>query len=130
MKDLVILILAGATLVLSLIFQPWCELGFGLDKNEITTRSMLEGPLNGLAEMTKPLTGVAESIKNQVQTKLAEQAKANGVTTPNPNWNKDVLAGNYAYVAVMALALVAAATAIILVGREEAEEKLVLPVKK
>ncbi len=38
--------------------------------------------------------------------------------------------GDYAYSLVMAIAMVAAAIGIAAVGREEAEEKLVLPVKK
>jgi hypothetical protein len=38
--------------------------------------------------------------------------------------------GDYAYSLVMGLAMVAAAIGIAAIGREEAEEKTVLPVKK
>ena len=43
---------------------------------------------------------------------------------------KATLVGDYSYALVMGGAMVAAALAIMLIGKEEAEEKLILPVKK
>ena len=130
MKGILVCILALACLGLSVVFQPWAELGFGgMDKSDITTAPMLSGPLHALCDAYSGLGGLGQSLRTQVVNKLDEEAKLNG-GTPDPAWNKPVKAGNYAYAYFMSFAMVAAAIAIILIGREDAEEKLVLPLGK
>jgi len=128
-KALIIGILAIATLVLSAVFMPWTELGFGLDKEEITDRSMLRGPLNAFAAKMEPMNGLANDLKTNVVNNLNEEVKING-GDPSPKWDKAVKAGNYAYVLFMAAAMTTAALAIMMIGVEDAEEKTILPVKK
>ncbi len=129
MKGIVIAILALATLGLSVIFQPWAEMGFGTDPSEIANDSLLAPPLHALANFYQQFSGQANHIQSEIKGKLDAQAKETD-RTPDPDWGKSVIAGDYTYVYVMAFAMFASATAIILIGREDAEEKTVLPVKK
>jgi hypothetical protein len=128
-KGIVIGILALACLVLSVVFQPWAEMGFGVDPNELATDSLLGPPLHSLANWYQQFNGIASSVQTQIKGKLDEEAKETGAT-PDPDWSKPVIAGNYTYGAVMAFAMFAAAVAIIVIGREDAEEKTVIPIKK
>jgi len=128
-KGIIICILALFTLGLSLVFQPWAELGFCLDPKDITTASLLGPPLHALADAYSGLKGLGLKMQAQTVDQLTEEAHENGVK-PDPEWRNPVLSGDYAYVYFMSFALVAAAIAIILIGREDAEEKTVLPVKK
>lgn len=131
MKGIVICILAAFTVVVSVIFQPWAELGFCLDPKDITTVSLLAGPLHWLSDQYSAfgLKDLGLKLQGQTVDDLTEEAKQNGVK-PDPDWKNPVLSGDYAYVYFMSFSLVAAAIAIILIGREDAEEKTVLPVKK
>lgn len=133
MKDVLVIILAVVCVGLSLVCQPWAEMGFGVDKNELPTaeNSLLAEPLHALANAyaSSPLKDFADNCQKHITGELNEEAHENGLK-PDPDWNKAVLSGDYAYVLVMGLAMTAAAIAIILIGREESEEKLVLPAKK
>ncbi|HEY9713606.1 MAG TPA: hypothetical protein V6C72_09045 [Chroococcales cyanobacterium] len=121
-KGLIILCVAVAVVGISLLLQPWSELGFGFDEKQVP-------------EWAKPI--VASSVFQQLKpygekardylvgkTKT-EQAEGEATT------NLDALnVGNYTYALVMAIAMVLAAFAIILIGREDSEEKTYVPVKK
>jgi len=109
MKFIVITILAAACLLVSLILMPWSELNFS--GNFPTWLAWAMDPL-GVASFFQSLPW-AGPLKEFL---TAQGAKANY--------------GDYAYALFMGLAMVAAAIAIVIVGREEAEEKTVLPVKK
>jgi hypothetical protein len=129
-KGIVIGVLAIACLVMSVIFQPWAEMGFGVDPNVIASDSLLGPPLHALANWyQQQFGGAAAQLQSQIKGKLDEQAQANGAK-PDPDWSKSVIAGDYTYITVMAFAMFASAVAIIVIGREDAEEKTVLPVKK
>ena len=81
MKGILVCILALACLGLSLVFQPWAELGFGgMDKNDITTAPMLSGPLHALCDAYSGLGGLGQTLRTQVVNKLDEEAKLNGGT--------------------------------------------------
>jgi hypothetical protein len=102
-------------------------MGFG---TEITNTSMLEDPLKGLAKAYDGLSNKGKELQGIFVDNLKETAKANGLDQVPSDMETPNIAGRYAYILFVAIALVAAAVAIILIGREDAEEKLVLPVKK
>jgi hypothetical protein len=128
-KGIVIGILAIACLVLSVVFQPWAEMGFGVDPNELANDSLLAAPIHSLANWYQQFSGQAATLQGEIKGKLDEEAKETGAT-PDPDWGKSAIAGNYTYVYVMAFAMFASAIAIIVIGREDAEEKTVIPIKK
>jgi hypothetical protein len=109
MKIIVITILAAACLLVSLILMPWSELNFSGNFPNWLAWAM--DPL-GVASFFQSIP-MGDPLKEFLS---AQGAKANF--------------GDYAYVMFMGLAMVAAAIAIVIVGREEAEEKTVLPLKK
>ena len=111
-KDILIILLAGLCLIVSLIMQPWAELGF---KGDFPAwLSWLTGPL-GLNHFFNEL-GSTQFAKD-IQEFLTKQGAQTNF-------------GDYAYSLFLFTALIVAAIAIILIGREEAEEKLLLPAKK
>jgi hypothetical protein len=128
-KGIIIGILAIACLVLSVVFQPWAEMGFGTDPNELATDSLLAQPVHALAGWYSQFDGMAKSLQSDIKGKLDQEAIQTGAK-PDPDWGKSVIAGNYTYVYVMAFAMFASAVAIIVIGREDAEEKTVIPIKK
>ncbi len=132
MKGIVIVILMVVVAGISLIFQPWSELGFCLDPNDITKASMLGPHLTSLANTYDSMgfKSLGEKLQSQTLTGLNEEAKENGLKQPDPDWKNPVVSGDYAYVYFMSFSLLLAAIAIMLIGREDAEEKLILPVKK
>jgi hypothetical protein len=109
LKFIVIPILAVAALLVSVILMPWSELNFTGDFPTWLAWAM--GPL-GVAAFFHSIPW-GDQLKDFL---LAQGAKTHF--------------GDYAYALFMGLAMVAAAIAIVIVGREEAEEKTVLPVKK
>jgi hypothetical protein len=131
-KGIVIVILMVVVAGISLIFQPWSELGFCLDPNDITKASMLGPHLKTLANTydAMGMKDLGQKLQDQTITGLNEEAKENGLKQPDPDWKNPVLSGDYAYVYFMSFSLLLAAIAIMLIGREDAEEKLILPVKK
>lgn len=111
-KDILIIVLAAITLIISLVMQPWAELG--LKGDFPAWLSWLAGPLK-LDKFFNEL-GNTEFAKSIQQFLSQQGAQANF--------------GDYAYSLFLFAALIVAAIAIILIGREEAEEKLLLPLKK
>jgi hypothetical protein len=109
MKFVGIAILAAACFIVSVIFMPWSELNFTGDFP--TWLAWVMGPL-GVASFFHSLPW-GDSLK--------EFLSAQGAKTHF---------GDYAYALFMGVAMAVAAIAIVLVGREEAEEKTVLPIKK
>jgi len=108
-KFIVIFILAAACLAVSIVLMPWAELNFTGDFP------------TWLAWAMDPL-GVASFFHSLPWgTPLTDFLTAQGA---KGNF------GDYAYALFMALAMVASAIAIVIVGKEDAEEKTVLPVKK
>ncbi len=116
MKNLVILVksvfvevVAILCLVAALILQPWSELNFNPDAMPVWLNAIVPG-LKGLMAPLAPLGDLASAA-----------LKANGATTN---------LGDYMYALVMFGIMTLIGIAYILVGREEAEEKTILPVKK
>ena len=111
-KDVLIIALAATCLIVSLLLQPWAELGFKGDFpawiSWLTGWIGLDKLFNALGD-----TGLAKSI----QEYLSQQGARTNL-------------GDYAYSLFLFVALIVASIAIILIGREESEEKLLLPVKK
>jgi hypothetical protein len=113
-------IVAIVVAALSLTLMPWAESGFGFDKAALPAWSQ---PIFENAPFTslKPLGDWAQNSLSGHVDKADESAK--GQINP-------IAAGNYTYAMVMGLAMILAALAIIFVGKDDAEEKLILPVKK
>jgi hypothetical protein len=111
-KDIVIILLALICIGVSIMMQPWAELGFS--GNFPAWLSCIAQP-TGVSEL---FTNLGKSnFAHDIQQYLSDQgAKANF--------------GDYAYVLFMFVAMIVAAIAIVLIGVEDAEEKTVLPVKK
>jgi hypothetical protein len=109
MKVISIVILAAACFLVSIIFMPWSELNF--TGNFPTWLAWATGPL-GVTAFFHSIPG-GDSLTDFLKTQGAQK-----------NF------GDYAYVLFMGLAMVASAIAIVIIGREDAEEKTVLPVKK
>jgi hypothetical protein len=111
-KDISIIVLAVLCVVVSLLMQPWAELGF--TGNFPAWLAWAAKPI-GLEHFFTEL-GNAPFAK-AIQEFLSKQgAQANF--------------GDYAYSLFLFAALMVAAVAIVLIGREDAEEKTLLPVKK
>jgi hypothetical protein len=109
MKDLLIFVLAAICFCVSIVLMPWSELGFTGDFPTWLAWAM--GPLGVTAFFQQLPWGP------HITQFLTEQgAKKNF--------------GDYAYVLFMCAAMCAAAIAIVLIGKEEAEEKTILPIKK
>jgi heme exporter protein D len=101
-------ILATSCLLISVVLLPWAELGFS---------GKFPDWLNWA--MTPHVTDFFYCIPGKEEfTKFLQNqgARANF--------------GDYAYSLFMCLAITIAAVAIVIVGREDAEEKTVLPIKK
>ncbi len=108
-KDLLIFILAILCFSISIVMLPWSELGF-----------------NGqfppwLAWALDPI-GIAKLFDSIPGGKAIVELLTHRGATDN--------FGAYAWALFMFAALIVAAIAIVLIGREDAEEKTVLPIKK
>jgi hypothetical protein len=110
-KDLLIIGLAGLCLLLSLFLLPWAELGFNG-----AFPPWLLGVMQWLGVVALFDWLGKEPFAIQIHEFLTKQGACNF--------------GDYAYSLFLFAALVAAAVAIILIGREDSEEKLLLPAKK
>lgn len=111
-KDIVIVMLALSCVAVSLIMQPWAELGF---------TGNFPAWLSGIAEHT----GLAEYFNQLGKSDFAHDIQA----YLSGQGAKSNL-GDYAYALFMFVALIVASIAIVLIGLEDAEEKTVLPIKK
>jgi hypothetical protein len=113
LKDILILILAAMTLIVSLIFLPWSELGFNGNfpgwlssiMQHLGVAGFVEAKFNGLAQHPQ----LMEAIRS-------DHAPDN--------------LNDYAYALFLFLAMTAAAIAIVLIGKEDNSEKTVLQAKK
>ena len=109
-KAVVILALAAGCLYFSLIFMPWAEMNFTGDFPPWCAWALT--PLHVSAYLDS-FTKFGLHLQNTL--------KSNGAAN---NF------GDYAYVLMMSVAMVLAAVAIIVIGRDDAEEKTLLPTKK
>lgn len=119
-KLVVVGVVAAIVVAISLMLMPWAESGFGFDKKALPEWSQ---PIFDNPPFTslKPLGEWAQQSLSGHVDKADENAK--GQINP-------IAAGNYTYAMVMGLAMILASLAIIFVGKDDAEEKLILPVKK
>jgi hypothetical protein len=105
-----VLVFAGVCIILALVL-PWAEIGLPATASAATFEF---GPWN---VSLGPLVDLCKSISSTAGGLL----KA-GQNDPNFNF--------YVYSCFLGLAMTAAAIGLHLVGREESEEKTILPVKK
>jgi hypothetical protein len=101
--------------LLASILMPWAELH--LPETAGQANMMMPDFLRPLVEILKPLGALLRPVRELVVKQLPESSDP-------------AIFSYYAYSLFLALALIAAALAINAIGREEAEEKTVLPVKK
>jgi hypothetical protein len=111
-KDIVIVVFALLCLTVSAVLQPWAELGFS---------GNFPAWLYGVAQQTGGVELFNELGNGTLAKNIQEYLTSQGAKTN---------LGDYAYALFMFVALIVAAVAIVLIGREDAEEKTVLPVKK
>ncbi len=119
-KLVVVAIIGAAVVGVSLLLMPWAESGFGFDKAALPEWSQ---PIFENAPFTslKPLGDWAQQRLSGKVDKDDESAK--GEINP-------IAAGNYTYAVAMGVAMILASLAIMFVGKDDAEEKLIIPVKK
>jgi hypothetical protein len=110
LKTLIVCAIAALVFVVSIVFMPWSELGF--TGNFPTWLNWLMQPL-GVDKLFNEMLPIGNQIRDFLK---------NAGATKN--------FGDYAYSLFIGFALTAAAIAIILVGKEDAEEKTILPLKK
>jgi hypothetical protein len=119
-KGIILLAFAGAVVAVS-VLMAWSELGFtGTTPDwltDLTSRIGLHGAIAGFFNSITPSLG--EDLTKYLQGK--------GVSV-NPKSTASL--GDYGYILFMGVALTIAGIAIMIIGREDAEEKTVLPVKK
>jgi hypothetical protein len=119
-KGIILLAFAGAVVAVS-VLMAWSELGFAGKLPDwladLTTRIGLHGAISGFFNSLTP--GLGGDLTKYLQDK--------GVSV-NPKSTASL--GDYGYILFMGLALVVGGIGIMIIGREDAEEKTVLPVKK
>ena len=109
LKSAFVIGVACVCLYAALVLMPWSELNFGFDLKSIPDWS------HGLVE--SPIMAPLASMGHQAEDYL----KARGAESQF---------GDYMYALVIFGILTLVGLAYVVVGREEAEEKLYLPVKK
>lgn len=114
MNRIVMCLFALGCLFASLL-MPWAELH--LPETAQQAKMMMPDFLRPLVEILKPLGILLRPVRDWAVSRL-------------PEANNPVEFSYYAYSFFLALALIAAAFAINAIGREDAEEKTILPVKK
>lgn len=119
-KGIILLAFAGAVVAVS-VLMAWSELGFAGTLPDwladLTSRIGLHGAISGFFNSLTP--GLGGDLTKYLQDK--------GVSV-NPKSTASL--GDYGYILFMGVALVVAGIGIMIIGREDAEEKTVLPVKK
>lgn len=119
-KGIILLAFAGAVVAVS-VLMAWSELGFAGTLpdwlTDLTTRIGLHGMISGFFNSLTPTLG----------TDLTKYLQDKGVSV-NPKSTASL--GDYGYILFMGVALVVAGIGIMIIGKEDAEEKTVLPVKK
>ncbi|CAN5622747.1 hypothetical protein BH10CYA1_BH10CYA1_42570 [soil metagenome] len=119
-KLVLVAIIGVAVVTVSLMLMPWAESGFGFDKAALPAWSQ---PIFENAPFTslKPLGDWAQASLSGHVDAADESAKGQ---------INAIAAGNYTYAMAMGIAMILAALAIMFVGKDDAEEKLIIPVKK
>ena len=109
LKSVFVGVVACFCLYAALVLMPWSELNFGFDLNSIPgwSHGLVEGPL------MKPLADIGHQAQDYLKARGAESQF-----------------GDYMYALVIFAILTLLGLCFMVVGREEAEEKLYLPVKK
>ena len=119
-KGIILLAFAGAVVAVS-VLMAWSELGFAGNLpnwlTDLTTRLGLHSMISGFFNSLTPSLG----------TDLTKYLQEKGVSV-NPKSTASL--GDYGYILFMGLALTVAGIGIMIIGREDAEEKTVVPVKK
>lgn len=119
-KGIILLAFAGAVVAVS-VLMAWSELGFAGTLPDwladLTSRIGLHGAISGFFNSLTP--GLGADLTKYLQDK--------GVSV-NPKSTASL--GDYGYILFMGVALVVAGIGIMIIGKEDAEEKTVLPVKK
>jgi len=119
-KGIILLAFAGAVVAVS-VLMAWSELGFAGTLpdwlTDLTTRLGLHGTISGFFNSLTPSLG----------GDLTKYLQEKGVSV-NPKSTASL--GDYGYILFMGVALTIAGIAIMIIGKEDAEEKTVLPVKK
>lgn len=117
----IILLAFAAVIVGTSVLMAWSELGFTGNLpdwlHDLTSRIGLQGAISGFLDSLKPGMGAD----------LLKYLEGKGVSV-NPKSTASL--GDYGYILFMGLALTVAGIGIMIIGREDAEEKTVLPVKK
>jgi hypothetical protein len=121
-KALLIAGIAFVVVIGSVVFMPWAELGFGLEPDKVPAWA------DGI--IASPLYQSLHSTGQDAYDKLNKaitgtDKQQNGTATMTP-----LIAGNYTYAFAMSILLILASVGIMLIGREDSEEKTILPVKK
>lgn len=119
-KGIILLAFAGAVVAVS-ILMAWSELGF-----TGTLPDWLHD-LTGRIGLQSSITGFFNSLTPGMGADLTKYLEGKGVSV-NPKSTASL--GDYGYILFMGVALTIAGIAIMIIGREDAEEKTVLPVKK
>lgn len=109
LKSIFVIGVACVCLWAALVLMPWSELNFGFDLKGIPEWS--HGLVN--SPLMAPLAGLGHQASDYLKQKGAESQF-----------------GDYMYALVIFGILTLVGLAYIVVGREEAEEKMYLPVKK
>lgn len=119
-KGIILLAFAGAVVAVS-VLMAWSELGFSGTLpdwlSDLTSRIGLHGLISESFNNLKPGMGAD----------LTKFLEGKGVSV-NPKSTASL--GDYGYILFMGIALVIAGIAIMIIGKEDAEEKTVIPVKK
>lgn len=120
-KLVIVGVVALMVVAISLTLMPWAESGFGFEPQKLPEWSQHIFDANGPFASLKPLGDWAQ----QALTSKVDKGDLNKSNQIDP-----ILAGNYMYALAMGAAMTLAAIAIMYVGKEDAEEKTILPVKK
>lgn len=109
LKSIFVIAVACVCLYAALVLMPWSELQMGLDMNGIPdwSKPIVESPL------MKPLSDIGQQAMAYLKKGGAESHF-----------------GDYMYGLVMFVILTLIGLCYMVVGREEAEEKMYLPIKK
>jgi hypothetical protein len=109
LKSIFVVAVAGICLYIALVLMPWSELQFGLIAKQIPgwAEPLVNSPL------MKPLTDTGHAIVDYLSSQGTKSQF-----------------GDYMYGFCIFIILTLIGLSYIVVGREEAEEKLILPIKK
>lgn len=119
-KGIILLAFAGVIVGVS-VLMAWSELGF-----VGTLPDWLHDLLSRIG-LQKPVSEFFNSLTPGMGNDLTKFLESKGVSV---NSKSTASLGDYGYILFMGFALILAGVGIMIIGREDAEEKTVLPVKK